>query len=110
MTAFHDKPDFIFHLKLLQESGSYKGVKLASGQDIFSSKLIMVPSFMVPKSLVSTSCDGLRECFEVFGVNDDKRKVARGICITKCSLRPDISNCLLVYPPRCKIDSFSLFC
>lgn len=31
-----------------------------------------------------------------------KAKVARGICILTSSLRPDVSNFLIVYPPKCK--------
>jgi hypothetical protein len=36
--------------------------------------------------------------------------VARGICITRSSIKPDVSNCSVVYPPRCKIDLIFVFC
>ncbi|OMO49697.1 Rab protein geranylgeranyltransferase component A, eukaryota [Corchorus capsularis] len=83
-----------------KESGSYKGVRLASGQDIFSKKLILDPSFTVPLLSGSSSPNPLQRKLPLFNFREDRRKVARGICITKSSLKPDISNILIVYPPR----------
>ena len=93
----------IFPLKTLQDNGCYKGVRLASGQDIFSKKLILDPSFTVPLPLGSSPPHPLQEKLPLFSLRDDRGKVARGICITKNSLKPEISNFLVVYPPRCKI-------
>ncbi|XVF02731.1 hypothetical protein REPUB_Repub04eG0199400 [Reevesia pubescens] len=83
-----------------KDSGCYKGVRLASGQDIFSKKLILDPSFTVPLPAGSSPPHPLQEKLPLFSLRDDRGKVARGICITKTSLKPDISNFLLVYPPR----------
>ncbi|XP_017977967.1 PREDICTED: rab escort protein 1 [Theobroma cacao] len=83
-----------------KDSGCYKGVRLASGQDIFSKKLILDPSFTVPLPLGSPSPHPLQEKLPLFSLRDDRGKVARGICITKTSLKPDVSNFLVVYPPR----------
>ncbi|KAB2610362.1 rab proteins geranylgeranyltransferase component A-like [Pyrus ussuriensis x Pyrus communis] len=82
-----------------KDSGQYKGVRLASGQNLFSDQLVMDPTFKVPSLPVSSPPD-VRGSPQVLSLKDDKRKVARGICITSSSLKPDISNCLLVYPPR----------
>ncbi|KAL5810135.1 hypothetical protein ACOSQ4_026703 [Xanthoceras sorbifolium] len=83
-----------------EDSGSYKGVRLASGQDIFSQKLVLDPSFTVPWPLSSSPCEQMEDTFQVLSLSDDKVKVARGICITKRSLKPDLLNCLVVFPPK----------
>ncbi|KAA3459090.1 rab proteins geranylgeranyltransferase component A 2-like [Gossypium australe] len=83
-----------------KDTGCYKGVRLASGQDIFSQKLILDPTFMVTLPLGSSPPLPLKEKLPFFSLKDDKGKIARGICITKTSLKPDISNFLVVYPPR----------
>ncbi|XP_044470792.1 rab escort protein 1 [Mangifera indica] len=83
-----------------EESGSYKGVKLASGQDIFSNKLVLDPSFTVPGTLATPPSEQLPEYLLAYNPTDVNRKVARGICITKCSLKPNISNIMVVYPPK----------
>ncbi|KAL5745269.1 hypothetical protein ACOSP7_026415 [Xanthoceras sorbifolium] len=83
-----------------EDSGSYKGVRLASGQDIFSQKLVLDPSFTVPWPLSSSPCEQMQDTFQVLSLSDDKVKVARGICITKRSLKPDLLNCLVVFPPK----------
>ncbi|KAI3514549.1 hypothetical protein L1887_13049 [Cichorium endivia] len=74
----------VISILLNKDSGNYRGVKLVSGQELSSDKLVMDPSFTITssKSLQNIS------------------KLARGICITKSSLKPDISNCLVIYPPR----------
>ncbi|WCJ32821.1 Rab proteins geranylgeranyltransferase component A 1 [Euphorbia peplus] len=81
-----------------KSSGDYRGIRLASGQDIFSQKLILDPSL----TLSSSTClsNSVHEKFQHLSVRDSKRKVARGICIIRKSLNPDISNFLVVYPPR----------
>lgn len=86
-------------LLMEKDSGSYKGVRLASGQDIFSQKLVLDPSFTLASPSASPS-DLLHESFNFLSTRDVKGKVARGICITRNSLKPDMSNLLVVYPPR----------
>lgn len=86
-------------LLMEKDSGSYKGVRLASGQDIFSQKLVLDPSFTLASPSASPS-DLLHESFNFLSTRDVKGKVARGICITRNSLKPDTSNLLVVYPPR----------
>ncbi|GLT26901.1 hypothetical protein SLA2020_019400 [Shorea laevis] len=83
-----------------KDSGCYKGVRLASGQDITSNKLVMDPSFTVQSPPASSPLHSLQESLRLLTLGDDRGKVARGICITGSSLKPDISNLLLVYPPR----------
>lgn len=77
-----------FHpFDVLQHNGKYKGVRLGSGQDIFSHHLVVNPSFTIPRHSVPS---------------DPKGKVARAVCITSTSLKSDVSNFLVVYPPRCE--------
>ncbi|PON33032.1 Rab protein geranylgeranyltransferase component A [Parasponia andersonii] len=78
-----------------KESGQYKGVRLASGQDLFSDQLILDPTLTVPYPP-----DPLRETLEGLNLRDVKGKVARGICVTASSLKPDVFNFLVVYPPQ----------
>ncbi|XP_059640293.1 rab escort protein 1 isoform X2 [Cornus florida] len=87
---------------LLMEEGSksYKGVKLSSGQDVFSHQLLLDPSFEVPSPSLNSPPDFLQDSSEIFGPRDVKGKVARGICITTCSLKPDALNFLVVLPPK----------
>ncbi|KAJ6413986.1 hypothetical protein OIU84_006737 [Salix udensis] len=82
-----------------KDSGRYKGVRLASGQDIFSQKLVLDPSLTLASPSASPS-DLLHESFNFLSTRDVRGKVARGICITRNSLKPDMSNLLVVYPPR----------
>lgn len=77
-----------------KSSGEYRGVRLSSGQDIFSHKLLLDPSFVFPPLSPSQNCGDFRIQFTKV------RMVARGICITRTSLKPDIYNFLIVYPPR----------
>ncbi|KAH1158190.1 hypothetical protein AAZX31_11G084000 [Glycine max] len=81
-------------------TGSYKGVRLASGQDLYSHQLILDPSFMIPSPLSSSPRDFPSEKLQMLGQRDIKGMVARGICITRSSIKPDVSNCSVVYPPR----------
>lgn len=68
-----------------KHNGKCKGVRLGSGQDIFSHHLVVNPSFTIPRHSVSSVPKG---------------KVARAVCITSSSLKSDVSNFLVVYPPR----------
>ncbi|KAH7519826.1 hypothetical protein FEM48_Zijuj08G0078400 [Ziziphus jujuba var. spinosa] len=79
-------------------NGQYKGVRLASGQDLLSHQLVLDPAFSVP--LASSPPDLLRERLKGLSLRNVKGKVARGICVTSCSLKPDVSNFLVVYPPQ----------
>lgn len=90
-------------LKYLQISENYKGVRLASGQDIFSHQLVLDPCFMVPPPLTFSL-----ESLQGVSLRDVNSKVARGICITKHSLVLDVKNSLLVYPPRSKHSLLSI--
>ncbi|GMJ07866.1 Rab escort protein [Hibiscus trionum] len=83
-----------------KDSGCYKGVRLASGQDIFSQKLILDPTFKVTLPSGSSPPPPLQAKLPFFSQKDDRGKIARGICITATSLKPDMSNFLVVYPPR----------
>ncbi|PRQ47218.1 putative GDP dissociation inhibitor, FAD/NAD(P)-binding domain-containing protein [Rosa chinensis] len=85
----------VISLLMDKDSGQYKGVRLVSGQDLLSHRLVMDPTFTVPLPPASSPPDLPKE-----SLKGDKRMVARGICITTRSLKPDISNLLLVYPPR----------
>ncbi|EXB75228.1 hypothetical protein L484_026010 [Morus notabilis] len=53
---------FIWDWDLLQESGRYMGVRLASGQNLFSDRLVLDPTFTVPSPRVH-----LRESLEGLG-------------------------------------------
>ncbi|KAK6125504.1 hypothetical protein DH2020_040738 [Rehmannia glutinosa] len=80
-----------------KDGGTYKGVKLGSGQELFSSQLILAPHLTIPSTLapaeqVTTSHD--------VRLSDTKEKVARGICIAKNSVNPEVANCLVFFPPR----------
>ncbi|XP_024021059.1 rab escort protein 1 isoform X2 [Morus notabilis] len=85
----------VLSLLMGKESGRYKGVRLASGQDLFSDQLVLDPTFTVP-----SPPDSLRKSVEGLNLRDVKGKVARGICVIASSLKPNMSNFLVVYPPR----------
>ncbi|XP_057545412.1 rab escort protein 1 isoform X2 [Amaranthus tricolor] len=85
-------------------SGKYKGVRLASGQDIFSQQLLIDPNFEVPEALALSRLGGEQGGSQNSIIRDVK-KVARGICIARTSLKADASqsdasNLLIVFPPR----------
>lgn len=86
----------------MQDTGNVKGVRLASGQDIFSHKLVLDPSLTLP--LASSVSDHLEKSLQVLISRKNNGKVAKGICITRSSVKPDTSNIVVVYPPRCKIN------
>ncbi|KAJ7949886.1 Rab proteins geranylgeranyltransferase component [Quillaja saponaria] len=82
-----------------KDTGHYKGVRLASGQDLYSNQLILDPSFTVsPPS--SAPIDFWGESLQMLSRRDVKEIVARGICVTRSSIKSDVSNCLVVYPPK----------
>lgn len=89
-------------ISLLMEkvTGLYKGVRLASGQNLYSNQLILDPSFTVPSLPSLSRRDVLTERLQMLSQREIKGMVARGICITKSSIKPDVSNCSVVYPPR----------
>lgn len=76
-------------------SGSYKGVCLASEQELFSHKLILAPSFVIQSPSPHSSPDA-----RDFGSRNTTEKLARSICISKHSLKLDVANCLAFFPPR----------
>ncbi|MED6220142.1 hypothetical protein PIB30_041990 [Stylosanthes scabra] len=81
-------------------TGCYKGVRLVSGQDLYSHQLILDPSFVIPSLLSSSLADFPREKIQLLSQRELKGMVARGICITRSSIKPDLLNCSVVYPPR----------
>ncbi|KAI3798784.1 hypothetical protein L1987_34063 [Smallanthus sonchifolius] len=86
----------VISVLLHKDSGNYKGVKLVSGQEITSNKLVMDPSFTV----TSSPSESPQDVSKFFDAGTISGKLARGICITKSSLKPDASSCLVIYPPR----------
>ncbi|KAI3867146.1 hypothetical protein MKX03_008198 [Papaver bracteatum] len=88
-------------LLLSKENGDYKGVRLASGQEILSQHLVINPSVTCPSPPLLPRAPNLPEaCSE----SDDKgeviEKVARGICIIRGSIKSELSNLLVIFPPR----------
>ncbi|XP_074286820.1 rab escort protein 1 [Silene latifolia] len=83
-----------------KDTGLYKGVRLASGQDIFSQKLIMDPDLAVPHGLALSTPENSEKNSNHSCSRDLEKKVARAICITKTSLKSDSLNLLIVLPPR----------
>ncbi|KAI3933891.1 hypothetical protein MKX01_028217 [Papaver californicum] len=88
-------------LLLSKDNGDCKGVRLASGQEILSQHLVINPSVTGPSPPLLPRTPNLpEECSE----SDDKReaieKVARGICIIRGSIKSDLSNLLVIFPPR----------
>ncbi|KAF8094661.1 hypothetical protein N665_0358s0041 [Sinapis alba] len=89
-------------LLLDKETGGYKGVRLASGQEIFSQKLVLDPCITVELESLSSLTDQQKETLRVLVPKaiSSKGKIARGICIIRSSVKADISNALVVYPPK----------
>ncbi|XP_031473675.1 rab escort protein 1 [Nymphaea colorata] len=89
-----------------KESRHYKGIKIASGQKLLSNHLVLDPSFTDPASAFNSPSYGQnnenqRSYVEVVdGVQCIKQKVARAVCVTSKSLQSDLSNVLLVIPPK----------
>ncbi|CAH2054796.1 unnamed protein product [Thlaspi arvense] len=84
------------------ETGGCKGVRLASGQEIFSQKLILDPCITVGLESFASLTDQQRETLRVLvpKAMSSKGKVARGICIIRGSVKAGVSNALVVYPPK----------
>ncbi|KQJ85603.1 hypothetical protein BRADI_4g00510v3 [Brachypodium distachyon] len=73
-----------------KENQHYVGTRLASGQDIRCQQLILDASYKIPSlDLPSDASD-----------SNPPRKVARGICILRRSVKPGLSNVLVVFPPK----------
>lgn len=89
-------------LLLDKETGDYKGVRLATGQEIFSQKLIVDPCITVGVESMSSLTDQQKETLRVLVPKaiSSKERVARGICIIRGSVKADVSNALVVYPPK----------
>ncbi|CAH8353336.1 unnamed protein product [Eruca vesicaria subsp. sativa] len=89
-------------LLLDKETGGYKGVRLASGQEIFSQKLVLDPCVTVGLESLSSLTDQQKETIRVLVPKEisSKEKIARGICIIRGSVKAEISNALIVYPPK----------
>lgn len=89
-------------LLLDKETGGYKGVRLATGQEIFSQKLILDPCITVGSESMSSLTDQQKETLRVLVPKSisSEGKIARGICIIRGSVKADISNALVVYPPK----------
>ncbi|XP_047322689.1 rab escort protein 1 [Impatiens glandulifera] len=85
-----------------KETGSYKGVKVATGQELFSQNLILGPLYRVSSSPYTSFPENLQQVLKKLDLRDTgkKKKVARAIFITKSSLKPDVSTFLVVYPPK----------
>ncbi|CAM6059183.1 unnamed protein product [Sphagnum tenellum] len=92
-----------------KETKEYKGIETASGQHLYSGKLITGPSFCL-RSVSSTSTEdrdnGEETAHHSFSeststTTDSANKVARCICITDQSLQPGVSTLLVIFPPRC---------
>uniref|UniRef100_A0A1J3I1X2 Rab escort protein 1 n=1 Tax=Noccaea caerulescens TaxID=107243 RepID=A0A1J3I1X2_NOCCA len=89
-------------LLLDKENGGYKGVRLASGQELFSQKLILDPCITVGDESLSSLTDQQKETLRVLVPKtiSSKGKIARGVCVIRGSVKADISNALIVYPPK----------
>ncbi|CAA0831991.1 Rab escort protein [Striga hermonthica] len=83
---------------LMDKDGQmHKGVKLASGQELFSSQLILAPHFTIPST--SAPIEQVASSHNA-RLSDTEEKVARGICIAKNSVKPGVSNCMVFFPPK----------
>lgn len=89
---------------IFQVTGLYRGVKVASGQNLYSHQLILDPSFTIPPVSHSAPTDYPIERLQTLSQREFNKMVARGICVTTSSIKPDVPNCLVVYPPRCKTN------
>ncbi|XP_027153231.1 rab escort protein 1-like [Coffea eugenioides] len=82
-----------------KDVGNYKGVKLVTGQELFSHHLILAPTFVIPPGLTTPSVSP-QDVYYDFVQQDAREKVVRGICITDNSFKPDVANCLVFYTPK----------
>ncbi|KAK6941392.1 GDP dissociation inhibitor [Dillenia turbinata] len=83
-----------------KNDGGYRGVRLASGQDLFSHRLVLDSTLSFQFPSVSSSQNSLQESSETLNLRDVKGKVARAVCITNGSVKPDVSSFLLVTSVR----------
>ncbi|KAL5726536.1 hypothetical protein ACHQM5_009574 [Ranunculus cassubicifolius] len=84
-----------------KESREYKGLRLVSGQEVFSNQLVMGPSLSVPSQSVFSSLSKLPDkIFKEPILRDVTGQVARAVCISRASIKPEISNLLVVFPPK----------
>ncbi|OIT22601.1 PREDICTED: rab escort protein 1 [Nicotiana attenuata] len=81
-------------------TGNYKGVRLASEQELYSHKLILASSFVFQLPPPHSSPDAQQNVYCDFGSKNTTEKLARSVCITKHSLKLDKANCLAFFPPR----------
>ncbi|KAH0459496.1 hypothetical protein IEQ34_012310 [Dendrobium chrysotoxum] len=84
----------VISLLIDKVSNQYKGVKLASGQEIFSHQLVMEPSFTVSSSALSLLDD------KVLDGSNLASMVAKGVIIANKAIQQDSSNILVLFPPR----------
>ncbi|KAK8963440.1 hypothetical protein KSP40_PGU021961 [Platanthera guangdongensis] len=75
-------------------NNQFKGVRLASGQEIFSQQLVMEPSLTVPSTFLSSF--GKEDFYD----SNLTSKVAKGICVANGAILQDSSNILVIFPPR----------
>lgn len=75
-------------------NNQFKGVRLASGQEIFSHQLVIKPSIKVSSAFLSSLGN------EVLHGSNLTSKVVKGVCILKGAIQKDSSNILLIFPPR----------
>ncbi|KAI3914730.1 hypothetical protein MKW98_001966 [Papaver atlanticum] len=81
----------VIALLLSKENGDCKGVRLASGQEILSQHLVVNPSVTGPSPPFLPQAPNLpEECAES----------CQGICIIRGSIKSDLSNLLVIFPPR----------
>nr|GEW86291.1 glutathione S-transferase T3-like isoform X1 [Tanacetum cinerariifolium] len=65
----------------------------------------MDPSITITSLPVNLTLEDVSNVFKIGGVSG---KVAQGICITKNSLKSNISSCLVIYSSKCKITAGDL--
>ncbi|KAM7272604.1 hypothetical protein ACFE04_027267 [Oxalis oulophora] len=90
----------VLALLMDKDTGQYRGVRLSSGQEIFSDKLVLDSSYTPQLSLASSPPLPLRESLQGLTLTGVQGKVVRGICITSSSLKPDLASFLIVFPLR----------
>ncbi|GAA0162158.1 G-protein modulator [Lithospermum erythrorhizon] len=87
-------------LLMNKDSGNYEGVKLASGQELFSNKVIVAPSFIDTSPEDRPSVANVLDYSKDFSLGDSRHKLAKAICISNASIKPNSANCLVFFPPR----------
>ncbi|ERN11429.1 hypothetical protein AMTRI_Chr03g43570 [Amborella trichopoda] len=95
----------VIALLIDKETGHYKGIRVSSGQDLFSHKLVLDPSIAVPPKVFSPTELHNKE-FEGLSLDNAiktpklSKYVARGVFLTRTSQKPGLSTLLVVFPPR----------